>query len=720
MHYAINSELIVRALAFSSLVILSGCGGGGGSSGGSSSVEVTFELSSLGDVFTQSPYQLTTNNIVALSADKGQIVQDADNPNRWYYTFNSEGIFNRTLTFPLMETFTYTDTEGNTKSMDMEIILSDPLIRYQWHIYNNSDNEYEKLGYVAPPLPNLDLRVAEAWNLKDDSGKNISGEGVLVGIVDYPVDFEHEDLSANKQEIDSGNSTYSTFNNSLELDLLKQDVESAHGTLVAGIVAASGNNGKGLRGIAYNSKLLSINGTDHSMAVNSFTEVANLGVQLLSHSMGVPLRYIYSEAEALIMDSLYEEDIPIIESMGNFFTSVKVQALNNCYLEGVNCLFRQNTAMSASAHTIQVGAVDSYGKRASYSTTGSSIWVSGFAGAKESNNFAIVSTISHYPCSDYQKTVKIGGLSIITNVLDDFSSLWYSLIGDDDHKCLYTQSMSGTSASTPTVSSVVSLMKQMEPDLTVDQVKYILAKSSRNDQVLPSMYASDRKVFDGALSLGGAWSEHNDQLRYSTDYGFGLVDAYAAVELARDCNIYENCSRRTELPDSVLVSDQVSCQKKNSSALSDISVYECAFSGLTYESEDAQLDGQPFDGKIQIESTVLNLNDFRFASDNSCEFGSELPFSTTELYYAPLTNFQLELVSPAQRSSVIKPYYALWTYYVQNSNFALNGQLISQEFYLDEISSADTNYWKMKVYSKCEIDPSTLEKFQLKIAGYKL
>jgi subtilisin family serine protease len=71
---------------------------------------------------------------------------------------------------------------------------------------------------------------------------------------------------------------------------------------------------------------------------------------------------------------------------------------------------------------------------------------------------------------------------------------------------------SGTSMSTPHVAGVVALMLQANPNLTPDKIKLILHESSEA-RGTPSFPDIDPK--------------------YNTDYGWGIVDAFKAVDMAR-------------------------------------------------------------------------------------------------------------------------------------------------------------------------------------------
>ena len=82
-------------------------------------------------------------------------------------------------------------------------------------------------------------------------------------------------------------------------------------------------------------------------------------------------------------------------------------------------------------------------------------------------------------------------------------------------------SFEGTSFACPVVSGVIALMLEANPDLTWRDVQAILATTSQRveDDTDPS----------SAVNSAGLW--------HSNQYGFGIVDAAAAVEAAESWNV---------------------------------------------------------------------------------------------------------------------------------------------------------------------------------------
>jgi len=81
----------------------------------------------------------------------------------------------------------------------------------------------------------------------------------------------------------------------------------------------------------------------------------------------------------------------------------------------------------------------------------------------------------------------------------------------------FTNLMNGTSAATPMVAGVIALMLEANPNLTCRDVKYILALSARKN---------DPKNSNWHQNKAGLW--------FNINYGFGVIDAKSAIDLAKN------------------------------------------------------------------------------------------------------------------------------------------------------------------------------------------
>ena len=97
----------------------------------------------------------------------------------------------------------------------------------------------------------------------------------------------------------------------------------------------------------------------------------------------------------------------------------------------------------------------------------------------------------------------------------------------ENASCNYTSTFNGTSASAPMVSGVVALMLEANPELTWRDVKHILASSARQ------VDAARAAVTINDLIVEPAWTTNAAGYRFHNWYGFGAVDAAAAVDKAK-------------------------------------------------------------------------------------------------------------------------------------------------------------------------------------------
>ena len=109
--------------------------------------------------------------------------------------------------------------------------------------------------------------------------------------------------------------------------------------------------------------------------------------------------------------------------------------------------------------------------------------------------------------------------------------------------CNYTSTYNGTSAAAPMITGVVALMLEANPNLTWRDVKHILANTSIRDEatLINSKFDNSLAQEEKKVSLRGAeividpgWTTNNAGYRHSSRYGFGRVDAKAAVDMAQD------------------------------------------------------------------------------------------------------------------------------------------------------------------------------------------
>jgi len=178
---------------------------------------------------------------------------------------------------------------------------------------------------------------------------------------------------------------------------------------------------------------------------------------------------------------------------------------------------------------ITVASLNADGIKSSYSTPGSTIWVSGFGG-----EYGINDDISN-AASYYDR-----GPAIMTTDQSGCENGYAGQNGNrrnrfnlpptqfnpnaENAECNYTSSFNGTSAAAPTVAGVVALMLSANNELDYRGIKHILAGTSQ-------VVDADRRVVLGGVDLH-SWVTNAAGYNFHNWYGFGKVDADLAVTAA--------------------------------------------------------------------------------------------------------------------------------------------------------------------------------------------
>ena len=367
---------------------------------------------------------------------------------------------------------------------------ADPQEFLQWHLKNTGS----LTGY-AGMKSGEDLRVTGAWN------QGVDGRGVRVAVIDDALLLMHEDLRAN---VVPGSHNYRKTANGTSDGHADYPVpctsEEAHGTSVAGVIAARNGNGVGMVGVAPHASLVGLNALVTEQEADKLDALVrdldknhiysnSWGNQDWGHFFG------YENASAH-RDALERG----LSTGRGGLGSIYVFAGGNGADKGDYSLL---DGYVGERGVVTVCATNAAGERAFYSERGPNLTVCA-------------------PSAEASEGTTLPGVATTTVGTDNEEE---GTKGTDLN--LYTDSFNGTSAAAPMVSGVVALMLQANSKLTWRDVPLILARTAR-------------KVDEE----NGQWKDYNSPIRaasnawntlhYSHSYGFGVANAEDAVKLARD------------------------------------------------------------------------------------------------------------------------------------------------------------------------------------------
>lgn len=481
------------------------------------------------------------------------------------YSVSQDGAYGKATINPTSGAFTYLVSGHTNASNDSFVVQisnsrvasystvsvnlnSDPLIQSLWHIKNLGSTSFAS---VLPTSGN-DMNIAGAW------AAGYSGRGVKVAIVDTGLEVAHEDLIANIDIINSRNLITGTTNTTPSVS------GEDHGTQVAGIVAASAYNGKGVRGVAFNSTLRGYNLL--ASGAGTLTNFGNaLGLASYSADIDIfnesfassqtslpPLSQSFNAINNNAMTMRGGKGAIFVQSAGNEFQSLGSYSTvcSSARLYGVSCGDPATDTRRGGYLSIVVGAINSDGVKSSYSNTGSSIWISapggeyGFDSSYIPSNGGFFSAIASWVRSFIYKpaivTTALTGCTNAANGTNRINSLDAQGQNSNAVNCQYTALMNGTSAAAPNVSGVIALMLEANPNLGFRDVKYILAKTAKKTDASNSGVTTPSVINGGGtpVTLDQGWFKNSANYWFSNSYGFGSIDASAAVSMAQSYTNY--------------------------------------------------------------------------------------------------------------------------------------------------------------------------------------
>ncbi len=401
------------------------------------------------------------------------------------------------------------------------LIRGDLLGPDQWHLNNRGQSTYANNSAVS----GNDLNLSQAYS------DSYTGLGIKIAVSDSGLTLVHEDLDDNLSAVHKNYFLESPFIGSPEPTVSTGD----HGTSVAGIIAAEGWNDIGVRGVAPDATLTGLRYVGSPGDLERTLDQAQGPYDIFNYSYGYSFVNYNFPWDGTYQDQLLDGFINGRDGKGQIYVKSAGNSYRECDffyagyygIEGGGICFNHNANMDSDNVTIPmivVGAMNAKGQRSSYSSTGSSLWISAFGGEYGEDDPAILTTDQVGCGAGYSRTSDDG---------TDFQKG----LDPNNEDCNYTHTFNGTSSAAPMISGVVALMLQANPDLTARDVKYILAKTAR--AVSDSSFQSGAPHINGDFfDMAGHTYEQNTitnaaGFNFHNWFGFGLVDGDAAVEMAK-------------------------------------------------------------------------------------------------------------------------------------------------------------------------------------------
>ena len=356
--------------------------------------------------------------------------------------------------------------------LENAVLPNDPRFDKQWSLFNTGQ---------ANGGDNEDIVAPEAWKIQNKS------PNVVIAVIDSGVRTSHEDLRnnlwTNPVEI-SGNGLDDDGNGYVDDIYGWNFVENQnwwyvqpHGTHVAGIIAAEGNNSKGITGVTWDAQLMCLDVMDRNgrATSNNITEAiyyaADNGADVINLSLGGTLLYTDLESfksKDFRLYSLFYDALNYAVDRG----CVVVCAAGNEDLNTENHFQIPASFSALIPGVISVAAVGNTGEITQYSNYSESVTIAAPGGDDRSGYGSKILSTYHLSDSSYGN-------------------------------------MSGTSMAAPIVSGAAALIMQKNQSLTPLQVEEILTKSAYKHKSLEGLLEDGNYLnLEAALSLTSTYSSY--------------------------------------------------------------------------------------------------------------------------------------------------------------------------------------------------------------------
>ena len=366
------------------------------------------------------------------------------------------------------------------------------------NLQQHDDIEFAEPNFIykAANIPNVpnDPRLEDQWNLSmvasEAAWQASTGQGIVVAVLDTGIDSSHEEwgsqVLADSYDFIS-NTVSAGDSNGFDSDP-NDEGTSFHGSHVAGIIAATADNSKGIAGLAYDASIMALR---------------VLGIQDTGSSSDIAQAILYAAGlnNTSGLTPIQRADIINMSFGSDAFSQTIKQAIDQAFSQGVILVAAAGNANTdtpfypaAYEKVVGVGSVSSNKARSSFSNFGDnlSLMAPGGTGSGSSDfdgfQDAIISTINANNYSEYQ----------------------------------------GTSMAAPHVSAIAALMKELQPNLNGTNFRQAIEDGDITNAVTSSSNNSNALYGAGIINAAKAvqWAANSSSIIpatlsvYPTQFGF--------------------------------------------------------------------------------------------------------------------------------------------------------------------------------------------------------
>jgi subtilisin family serine protease len=383
------------------------------------------------------------------------------------------------------------------RELELRAVADDPLFAQQWHL----GGPRQRAGGGAVP------GVGEVF--ADDAWEVTKGNpDVVVAVFDSGTDWQHPDLVANVRQDLMFDASAGDLDPRPECEGSQdgraeaascpagKPYRESHGTSVSGTIAAVADNQVGVAGVCPQCTLA---------PVRLLGEATQDGLSI-------------AEAFVKSCDPTGDE------------TGQGAWIINNSWGPGFSLFFPLSRAEQDAFELCRTVGRGGKGTVILFAAGNSTADVSRDAYAKHPSVIGVAASTNLDDWASYSNfgaEVDIAAPSLGGTVNEDnFGIVCTDVAGDDGYDAGdYNPGFSGTSAASPVAAGVAGLVLSVNPDLSAEQVRLVLTRTA--DKITADKVPWDQ-IFRQDLEAAFAY----DDTGHSIAFGFGRVDAAAAVALA--------------------------------------------------------------------------------------------------------------------------------------------------------------------------------------------